>query len=333
MKWFLLLLIFPCLLFSEGGRLLVNVEPGAHLSALELAHETKAQYVQVDLRNPFIPFEDFFLELPFVVLSESLPPHQLRKLSRRYGYRYISIHEGNLESATKYVNEVRKEVPKYSSQLENLPPAEIGAIYQLLEKVDHILSEHHIPFWATRETLLGAVRFHELIPSSDDFSISCFATDEAKLLKLREEFEKAGLGLHYDKKDFYKIYALDGEMIEDEAHPGAYFPFRFPVGDIFLMDLEKTKESRDVYVHKSDDFYKHYPRDRMSYRQLREIKRVPFGPTTIPIPLDSHEILNGMYGMENDPALWQKYLVEPFWDHKREMWKQSGACMVSIDGV
>lgn len=315
---------------NTEARLIIAVDKNASFSAQELAEAVNAFYLEVDERNPFKSFENIYTEKSFVIIQTPLYLEKPWYLGRRFGYRFISMEKETLEEAIKKSKAIRQSIPKYTSQSGILNEDEKTSFYNLLQSLDEVLTENNIKYWASKAMLLGAVSFQEILPWDDELTICIFDKDEHKLIELTEKLQFAGLGLYYDTgKEFYKIYNLNGISIE--KNKSSSHPFKYPSIDLFVMNLEKTLEVENFYVHKSPDFYKHYPADRFDFKNLEMITLVPFGPISIPIPSNPETYLDRYYGKPNYPKIWKKYAQEAHWNHKLEQRFQKGAALLTID--
>jgi lipopolysaccharide cholinephosphotransferase len=315
----------------QYSRLLVQIDKSASFSAREFAKATSAVYLEIDPRNPHKAFQNTE-DASFIVLSSPLTERFLRSLSCRYGYRYFSFQNESLEEAVSKARELLQTGPKFSSQIPRLSLAESQQVYALMEKIDRVLTEKGLRYWAGGGTLLGAVRHGGLIPWDDDLDLYMLKNDEPALLALKADLEHEGLVLHPYWKGFYKIFDQNATPMEDPDHPGQFLPFGYPAADLFMMALENGKEAEDVYVHFSYDFYWHWQSDRFAYSQIENIIRLPFGPVSIAAPEDPESYLDRLYGTELQPQRWKKYAFEPTWNHKEE--KQMpfpGSARVEID--
>lgn len=192
-----------------------------------------------------------------------------------------------------------------------------------MEKVDRVFTKHKLTYWLGGGTLLGAIRHQGLIKHDDDLDTYILDSDEYKMDEMREDLANEGLSLY--KKDIYVIYETNGTKIRHQ-------PYNFPCLDVFVMCLEKGEEKHDLYAHKAPYFYYHFRKDRFTYSQIQNIKRVPFGNLTLPIPGEAEMSLNANYGTPEYPDIWKRYSVEPGFDHREGVViERQGACLVEID--
>lgn len=330
-----------CLLSSglkgeeAAARLMLCVDPEASFSAQELAANTGASYIEVEARNPHKALLPICLDQPFVslTLTDQTPNKRiLWRLSQRCGYRYLYFISETLEEAIEQTKAAYETTPKYCSEIFHTPLEDSQKLYSLLEKVDRVLTNNGITFWAGRGTLLGAVRHKGLMPWEGYHTLHCLSADIEKITALQDAFDQEGLVLHYYWKDFYKIFAKDGDTIVNLDNPEEILPFRYPIIDLFPMSIQCLHEAEDTYVHKSWDFFWYWSDEKFNYSQITGITRAPFGPISIPIPSSPETVLNKLYGMPQRPDLWKTHAFEPLWNHKIEyIHNWNGTALVQID--
>lgn len=79
---------------------------------------------------------------------------------------------------------------------------------ELLLFIDKICKEHHIPYYLSSGTLLGAVKYQGFIPWDDDIDIILLRPDYMKLMKvLKEPCGDYRLLSIYHQKDYYYPFA------------------------------------------------------------------------------------------------------------------------------
>ena len=320
----------------EASRLLIAVDSNAGFTAEEFAEKSGATLVRIDSRNPYRSLHDCFLETPYVVLAQETKEENVGRLSYRlslrYGYRCKTFSEGSLEDAVFQAQQLLEAAPTSSSEISTLSSEEQNRLYDLMHKINAVLTQGKIHYWAGRETLLGASYYQGLRPWDDYLHLFMLDLEEGKLKQLQDDFDAAGLVLHHYWKDFYKIFEKEGTpLIDTYLHSGETLPFRYPAANLFVMTLEKRNEQEDVYVHRSEHFYSYWNFDRFCYTQIQNITKVPFGPMMIPIPGDADAYLSRVFGLSGYPDLWKKYAQERCWEHRTESTAREGASFVELD--
>lgn len=335
-------LIFSILCTCIEARLLVAIDEQASFTPQDFARSAQATLVEVERRNPCKALYQVFEQERFVVLAPTINDEgsaifddtSMRLLGKTYGYRAVYFSQETLEEAVEIARKLLLDCPQYTSDLEPVEIQESKDLYALAGKIDQVLTKYQVHYWAGRETLLGIVQCEGLRSWDDYLHFFIFDFDEEKLKNLIEEFRAVGLELHHYFKDFYKLYALDGKILEDKYHPGQIQPFRYPAANIFVMALEKRNEAEDVYVQRSEHFYKYWNFDRFYYEQIKTLTRATFGPITLPIPQDPESYLDRVFGRPGYPHLWRKYVQEKMFDHRIEYKSlYPGAAFVEIDTI
>lgn len=301
---------------QKNSRLLVNVGEISSFSTEKFAAATGAKIIQINKRNPFKDFPSNFLDYELITISPSLEDEDvLSQLASQFGYRLLSLSkEETLQEAIQKVLSALETIPKYSSELFYISNEEIEKLYSLMEKVDHIFKKNDITYWATGGTLLGAVRYQGIMPWDDDLDVCILDIDEKKLKNIKEDLDAAGLSIF--EKDMYKISFKDGTLI---YKGNVLRQYTYPFLDVFIMSLEKKRESKDLYVHKAPYFYCRYgSEDGFTYSQINNISYLPFGPLMIPIADGAENFLNRNYGTPNYPNLWKFYAKEGSHSHRLE---------------
>jgi lipopolysaccharide cholinephosphotransferase len=232
------------------------------------------------------------------------------------GQQYSSNNIDNIE--TKYG--IKKEVAK--------------KLYKMLKDTTHLLEKNKIQYWIDGGTLLGAVRHKGLIPWDDDLDISVFYKDRHKVLKLKTQLEKYGLGL---TSTFYglKIFDLNGTPIKHnrwtehkrqfkEKNPTIrsrkdiskyasktyvkskkveYKEYKYPFMDIFYTQIKKNK-----IVYLKDRWEK----CNQTKNDLLPLKKYKFYDLNVFGPNNEKVYLENCYG-----STWNKVGLISY-DHKLE---------------
>lgn len=78
-------------------------------------------------------------------------------------------------------------------------------MFEILETVTFIADKHHIPYWLSGGTLLGAARHGGFIPWDDDIDIELLLPDYKKLLKILRKELPTDLYLQTPKDKGYRL--------------------------------------------------------------------------------------------------------------------------------
>jgi phosphorylcholine metabolism protein LicD len=215
----------------------------------------------------------------------------LSYLAHELGYDYLLLNE-DLDGALNTLSIILPTIPTTDAQLPRMDPREVGLFYHLMMRVDRIFKDHHIHYWATCGTLLGAVRHQGMVPWDDDIDLSMMEDEISRLEGLRSVFAKEGLALYYRPDfGFYKIYPVDGSSITQKETLETY-PWKFPFVDIFPMTYENGKIDYARRVWKEI-----FPREYfLAEDVLPPCLELPFGPLTLPVPSHYLGYLTQMYG-------------------------------------
>lgn len=321
-----------------NSRLLVLVDPEASFSVEEFARASSAMALPIDLRNPYQAFNSVFLQTPLVVIPRIFKWYNdISWFAARYGYRYVIFKDETLSQALETTAHLIETGPRSTRDFEPLTLEQSTEIYQLMNLIDEAFTTGGVTYWVGRETLLGALTHGGLRPWDDYLYLYMFDADEAQFKSIQNEFENRGLEIHSYWKGFYKIHHKDARVIADRIEGGKNLPFCYPAANLFVMFLEKGGDVsrgavRDVYVHRSDNFYAHWHHDRFEYDELLPVQRMKFGPFTISAPSNPQAYLNRVFGSQEYPNLWEKYTFEPLWDHQHELPPSyGGSALVKVE--
>ena len=80
---------------------------------------------------------------------------------------------------------------------------------EILLEVDRICKQHHIPYWLSSGTLIGALRHNGFIPWDDDLDIEMLRSDYLRLMQVLPEELPEWLVLQNDETDpnYFYFYA------------------------------------------------------------------------------------------------------------------------------
>jgi lipopolysaccharide cholinephosphotransferase len=309
-------LMSPTAIYASSPRLLIALGPKCNFMAEDLAKKMQLQIVS----GTYEEMKDAIRELdsaqPCHVTVMQGNRESLMYLAQEVGYDYLLLNE-DLESALHTLNVILPTIPISDTQLPRTDPRQIGQFYHLMMQVDRIFKEHHIHYWATCGTLLGAVRHHGMVPWDDDLDLDMMEEEISRLEGLRGVLAEHGLALYYRPDfGFYKIYPINGTPITKDETLEVY-PWKFPFVDIFPMTDVNGKID---YARRA--WKEVFPREYFLPEDvLPPCIELSFGPMTIPVPSHYLGYLTQMYGED-----WNRVAYVQF-SHRNE----SGLKKVKVD--
>jgi lipopolysaccharide cholinephosphotransferase len=329
-------LLFCCVtsfVYAHTARILIIYKASNQFTIEELAQKIDAHILQIDaaveetiaqkLKEEIIQLDRTEDNHRIIIDSSKLAAKNVKKkigrLSWRVGYDYLIISKKTLEQAVDAIADREKTLPLTDEALPRINEIVAGRLYDILMRVDALFQEHNILYWGTCGTLLGAVRHSGLIPWDDDIDLAMLAHDVPKLLALKEVLHQKGLDICMHSNGWYKIFALDGDLVEVSAEFAPYFrgqthyTWRYPSVDIFPMHIAADGSIRYVKKNVADSWGStHY-----FYAQeiLSPLVYMPFGPTHLPIPRNFIDIVARMYGEDWNDITYVEY------DHQKEAWR------------
>ncbi len=277
--------------FCASPRLLIALGPKCTFLPEDLTQKIDAQIVTGTTEEMLetIKSLDSTASIRVMVMKDNA--EALSYIGYELGYDYLLLNE-DLEGAAKTLKVLIPTIPTSDEQLPRLDPREVGLFYDLMMRVDKIFKDHHIHYWATCGTLLGAVRHHGMVPWDDDIDLCMMEDEISRLENLRGVLAEQGLVLYYRPDfGFYKIYPVDGSPIT-QGKTLEVWPWKFPFVDIFPMTYENGKVDYARRAWKAI-FPKEYylPED-----VLPPCCELPFGPMTLPVASHYLGYLTQMYG-------------------------------------
>lgn len=294
----------PANMVCGSPRLLVALGPKCTFMAEDLSQKIPVQIVSgtyVEMREA-IKRLDSSQPVHVTVMKDN--PEALSYLAHDLGYDFLLLNE-DLEGAVKTLGVLLPTIPTTDAQLPRTDPREVGLFYDLMMRVDRIFKDHHIHYWATCGTLLGAVRHQGMVPWDDDIDLCMMEDEISRLEGLRDVLAEQGLAIYYRSDyGFYKIYPVDGSLVTlDETLEVC--PWKFPFVDIFPMTYVfpvTTDEGKMAYENGKIDYARRawkeiFPKEYyLPEDVLSPCLELPFGPMTIPVPSHYLGYLTQMYG-------------------------------------
>lgn len=310
---FLLFATFSCVAYSP--RLLIFFKPEVSISIKDVAFQLNSHIIEGDnyesLKDQINACDMSSLNHRVVVKGNI---EDVSKLARKVGYEYIIIGNEELLNISQIILEKEKSIPVTDIELPHMDVHTAGLLYDLMIKIDAILKQNKITYWATAGTLLGAIRHEGLVPWDDDLDINIFEYQVPELLSLKFQLEKYDLIMCVHPAGFYKIFPKNGRKIKVperdkiKFNNQEYFDWKFPFIDIFPMALKNGK-----IEYASEALIKWFPNEYFEPPELiLPFFRVPFGPMDIPIPHNSRDVLTRFYGEDWNEVAYAQY------SHERE---------------
>jgi len=304
-----LLLVFPIEAFCSSPRLLITLGPGCDFAPEALQEEIGCLVVSApgsELRETILSL-DRSQSTHIIVYTYQID--NLEAFARVIGYESVMLNNSLKESLCE-LRRLIPTIPCTDADLPRMDPHDVGRFYDLLMKVDHLFKKAGISYWATTGTLLGAVRHRGVIPWDDDIDIAICAEDIPSLKALQGALSEEGLGMaYYSEAKFYKIFPLNGDLIQKD---GGVYEWKYPFIDIFPLICAggKRRYMYEVWREKyKNDFF--YEKDLCF-----PLARIPFGPTTIPVPKRSVDYVKRAYDED-----WNTVTYVHF-DHKNERYRK-----------
>lgn len=290
-------------------RILVAIDPKCFIKAQDIACKLEGHVVS---SNSFDALKQQINDLDKNSKNHRIiidgPVDHLAVLAGIVGYESIQIEAGtDIVQACSAITEKEKTIPVTDVSMRRIDEQTAGQMYQLMIEFDSFLKQHHLAYWVTCGTLLGAVRHRGLIPWDDDLDICMYMHDIKKLLDLKEMLRKRGLEIVMHDSGLYKIFFKDGKKIPKNNQD--YYEWTFPAIDIFAVHL--NEDNKIVYA--SNPCKKTWPNEFfLAHELIAPLSYLEFGPLYVPAPRNQSEILSRFYGDDwNDVAY-------DIWDHGNE---------------
>jgi len=316
MRYYVSLLLIPLHLVALSPRLLITIDPKSPVTVQQVATVLDVHvvpYGEMLVLEKHIKELDKSSDKHRIILEHV--PENLSRLARWVGYDFMTVTDHDVEMARQSILAREQLIPVTDAHQRRIDAQTAGKLYALMMEVDDFLRHHHLTYWATSGTLLGAIRHQGLIPWDDDLDICMYAHEIPHLLSLQDELAQRGLAIAMHPFGWYKIYWVDGQKIEIiDKHRKAYhyedfFEWTFPSVDIFVMHLD----GKNMVSHVSEKAKSVWTGEYFHAHELiPPFTLLPFGPMYIPVPRNTHEILNRMYGHDWNEITYCEY------DHQKE---------------
>jgi len=180
-----------------------------------------------------------------------------------------------------------------SDMIPRTSPAKIDQIYDLLQIINEVLRNHHIPYSMDGGTMLGAFRDKGVIPWDDDGDIVILDEHKDALSQLQAELKAKGVVLKNMGLEVFQI-AFDTETLQARGID----PTNTASVDIFI-----NKKDNDGTIAYTSNFLKNqFPNAYFLEDELQNMVEYPFGPPEkglfLPGPRNPERFLQAQYGSD-----------------------------------
>ena len=184
-------------------------------------------------------------------------------------------------------------------QLRFTPQFIVDLIYETLECLHKVFTQHDIRYTIFGGTALGAERHGGLIPWDDDADLAILNDDEQRLIALSNVFSREGFTL--DKIPFFGYRLYHSTLAKPRAHTDHY---PFPFVDIFIMT-----DTGVSYEYSTEDARELWPQTPLPYGCFDRLIDIQFGHLTLRSlsPQDAKEHLDDNYGKDWSYVAWREY--------------------------
>ena len=149
---------------------------------------------------------------------------------------------------------------------------------EILLEVDRICKQHHIPYWLSSGTLIGALRHNGFIPWDDDLDIEMLRSDYLRLMQVLPSELPEWLALQNDETDpnyfyFYaKVRDRRSRMLEQNGYDRLWKEQGIYI-DIFPM------EQHPIWLHKLTEktvghMYKIWRTSTDDEKAIKRVRRI-----------------------------------------------------------
>ena len=148
----------------------------------------------------------------------------------------------------------------------------------ILVEVDKICKKHHIQYWLSSGTLIGAMRHNGFIPWDDDLDIEMMRTDYVRLMRVLPQELPDWLALQNDESDpnyffcYAKVRDRRSRMLEQNAYDRMWREQGIYI-DIFPM------EQHPIWLHKLTEktighMYKVWRTSTDDAKAMKSVRRI-----------------------------------------------------------
>jgi lipopolysaccharide cholinephosphotransferase len=176
-----------------------------------------------------------------------------------------------------------------------LTQEQINVLYKILKLFDEAASYCEMTYTLAAGSALGAVRHGGLIPWDDDGDLYVTDKDFASCeYALWHEATKRNLKIELHTLDEYPAYGWYKIFL------GAH---KFPNVDLFLI----KKETDGVWRLANSSARKWWPKEALTSDQVAGIKKVKFGPLSLPLFGNPETYMTTVYGNDWNKVAWDGY--------------------------
>jgi hypothetical protein len=200
-----------------------------------------------------------------------------------------------------------------------LSEEEIDAMHSFWGRVDAVLGDCGVQYWADGGTLIGAVRHEGVIPWDDDLDIALPIECQQILKGEQWRLEDEGFVLDWERS-WPKIWHRDGRSIQSQQH-------RWPFVDLFFLDERDTKDASGgrtrgyCYAGQAGT---RWPGWRFMQSEVLPLDRVAFGHDEIWVPGQAVAVLDRQY------RSWKEIADSGDYDHRRERIKAAAKAPLGL---
>lgn len=187
---------------------------------------------------------------------------------------------GALQEQNRYLKDLiisNVDIQKVPKATGNMRLAQLANL-ELLKVIKKICEKHHLEYFLTFGSLLGAIRHHGYVPWDDDIDIIMMREDYNKLLSILDK-EFANTDLFYVHSEIIRIY-YGKTPVQIDIFPADFY--HRPVKDE-ADRLKLGKKLIDIHNHNIQfDWEKLKTQERtivnLSYPEIEELRRKKVGP-------------------------------------------------------